>query len=197
MSLTTHERGQVQEGASMGAGGGGPAADTPLSVISVARAETAFIVVEELLCKPDCVGVGKRVMRRWRDDATAARVVQAGKDWVVRSAQVLWTVDGVAKALEFGGLKIPRKKEAGPGERCLEDALKVAIDPLAEMRKDDGRRMLIVTGWGMVPRFVTGRLVGTSRTVRVHCGVVKPPILAEIVVRPNELNADTDIYIFP
>ena len=157
----------------------------------------AFVVVEEMLCKPDGVGVGRNVMRRWRDDATASGVVKAGKDWVVRSAKVLWTVEGVAKALEFGGLKIPQKKEAGPGERCLEDALKAAIDPLAELRKDDGTRLLIVTGWGTVPRFVTGRLVGEGRTVRVHCGVVKPPILSEIVVRRNELNADTDIYIFP
>jgi hypothetical protein len=149
------------------------------------------------MCHPDCVGVGAKVMQRWRNDATVGGVVWIGKDWVVRSAQVLWTMEGIAKVLEFGGLKIPKKKEAQPGQRCLEDALLPATDPLAEMKKDDGSRLLVVTGWGMVPRFITGRIVGEGRTVRVHCGVKKPDILSQIVVRPNETMPGSDVFMFP
>ena len=63
------------------------------------------------------------------------------------------------------------------------------------MRPDDGSRLLVVTAWGMVPRFITGRIVGEGRTVRVHVGVQKPAMLDQIVVRPNELQAGNDLYV--
>jgi hypothetical protein len=197
MSKTTHGCEPMQNGSSIGAGGGGPAAKTPSAVQSITGSKSGFVVVEELLCKPDCLSVGRKVMQRWREDATVIGVVKIREDWIVKSAKVMWTVEGVAKVLDFGGLKIPRKKEVGPGERCLEDVLMMAIDQMAEFKKDDGTRLLQVTHLGMVPRFVTGRLIGDGRTVRVHCGVKKPEILSQIVVRPNTLTADTDLFIFP